>query len=160
MKEIIIKDDFYELLPLEEVKHFLRINGNHDDLLILNLMQTAIQFAENFLGFDIGKREVKYFGIFEVKIVLRKPILRIISVKSGEENTFFTLNSNALIPNVKIGSEIEVHYLSGMEKSDFKGDLKTALIAHVLNLYDLKNGSGKVPSLSFEIYNQHRKINF
>jgi hypothetical protein len=59
MKEVIMKDDFYEVIPLKELKHFLRINGEHDDMLLKSLTKTAIQFAENFLETEILKKEIR-----------------------------------------------------------------------------------------------------
>ena len=160
MKERVIKNDFYEILPLKEVKHFLRINGEHDDELLLNLAKTAIQFVENFLGFEVEKKEIMCSGVFEKKMLLRKPFLEIISVKDSGFDIPYRVISGFLHPITKVGSKIEVIYTVGIEKEDLKSDLKTALMAHLLSLYDFKGGSGKVPSMSLEIYNQYKVINF
>jgi hypothetical protein len=160
MKESIIKDDFYEVIPLKELKHFLRINGEHDDMLLRSLTKTAIQFAENFLETEILKKEIKATFVFKNKIVLKKPILEIISVKHGNEDISFKTEGKYLIPNVKIGSEIEIIYISGVEENHLKADLKAALMGHILSLYDLKNGGGKVPPFCLSIYNQYKNINF
>jgi uncharacterized phiE125 gp8 family phage protein len=55
----IIDKKLDSIFTLKEVKNFLRISHSYDDDLIKNLIDAAIDYAENFTGKFIYTRQIK-----------------------------------------------------------------------------------------------------
>lgn len=159
MKERVLKNDFYEILSLTEIKDFLRISGNHDNLLVQNLLNSVVCFVEKFLGTVINKREIFLFGVYHGAIFLRKPLIEIISVKSEGVNVKFRFE-NVLQIDVDFGKQVEILYIAGLEEDEIMDDLKTAMLFHIAFLYDIRSANSNMPKYSLEIYQKYRAINF
>ena len=158
MREKIIKKDFYELLTLEEIKHFLRISGNFEDELLINLKDTVITFAESRLEKEILLKEFEIEGTFAGQIILKTPLLCVNSLVSEGENINYKLFKNKLIPDLKIGEEFTLNYTAGMLEEEIKSDFKLALLHHILSLYDLRESGGKVPFFTSQVYERYKNI--
>jgi uncharacterized phiE125 gp8 family phage protein len=111
-KEIIWK--------LKEVKNYLRISHDYDDSLIESLIETAIEYAENFTGIFIHKRTVNCFvsQINQVIKLKHLPILKIVSVNSKVKNgrddisdkygKFASAESSLTMSDSYIGLDVEI----------------------------------------------------
>ena len=159
MKEKILNDYYSKILPINEVKHFLRISGDHEDLLIKNLSKGVILFAENILGFELSQKEILLEGIFTSNLKLKNPFICINYVKNKEGSVEFEMERNILKPNLKIGSHLIVSYEAGFMEDEVGEDLKIALMQHLLTLYDIRTSKGRVPEISMEVYLKYKTVN-
>lgn len=158
MKIMAVKKDFYEILTLQEIKNFLRISGSFEDELLINLKDSAITFAENYLEAEILLKEFEIVGNFTGIIILQTPLLCVNSLTSKGCDISYKLIKNRLMPDLKVGEEFTLNYTSGMLEEEIKSDFKLALLHHILSLYDLRESGGKVPFFTSQVYERYKKI--
>jgi hypothetical protein len=159
MREKILQNYYQKILPLKEVKHFLRITGEHEDELVSNLCKTVIKSAEMMLAFELSHKEIMLYGHFENNVKLKSPLVSVLSVKSNAKNVDFRIEKQILKPSVKVGENLEICYEVGLMEDEVPDDLKSAIIQHLISLYDLRISGGKLPHFSVEVYNRYRMVN-
>lgn len=159
MKEKIVKRDFYEILPMEEVRHFLRISGTYEDRLLKRIIESVICFAEDFLNMDIQKKQILLKGKYLGKVYLKNPLIEINSVKCGEQPVKFFFNS-FLEVDAPLQKNVEILYTCGFQEEETPSDLKMAILFHAAFLYDSKGERGSLPQHVKESYFKYKKINF
>jgi hypothetical protein len=158
MKEKVIKNYFEKLLPMQEVRHFLRISDDYDDDLIKTIVKGVIQSAEKIIGIEISHKEILLEGIFEKNIALKFPFVQVNYVKNQDGNISFSTSKNILKPSIEVGRSIEISYECGLMEDELPSDLKLALLNHIVSLYDFSLTGGKIPLTSIETYNRYRMI--
>jgi hypothetical protein len=159
MRERHLHNYYQKILDTKEVRHFLRIIGDYEDLIIQNLSKSVIKYAESFLGFELSHKEIALEGVFYKNIILKTPLISVNLVKSDNIPIEFTVERNILKPNIKVGENIEIIYEAGFMEDEVPDDLKSALMQHLLSLYDIRLSGGKVPIFSLEVYGRYRTIN-
>ena len=163
---VVIKTDIQQILPLEYIKNYLRIDNNCDDEFLSNAATMAINYAETFTG--------KIFGVKVYKLTLKtdKNILKIDD---------FTISSNDLV-SISVDDKYITHEdfelkdgivcfkretkgsiniifkKEGILASEVPADIKQAILFHIAGIYQNKNGDCQVPKATQEIYNMYRKI--
>ncbi len=158
----MVKKYSKEAISFEELKRFLRINGNHEDDLIETLLDSAIAYAECFIGANIVKKEIKLKGKYSGKIKLQIPILSIICTRPNRtgKDLKFVLEGNIVSVDAKNDEMIEVAYIVGNEAEDIPADLKTAIMLHVSALYECSGENIKIPGIVLEIYSRYKSFHF
>ena len=158
MKEIIIQNHFDEIFKITELRDFLKITGEHEDFTIKNLLQGAVKYAENLIGFELSRKVICIKGEFRGNIKLKSPLISIHSVKNNEKNVNFILQNKKIQPVLQLGELIELTYEVGFLENEMPEDIKLALMHHIASIYDARTSDGRVPYFSLEIYNNHRNI--
>lgn len=161
MKEKIIKKDFYQIITIEELRAFLRITGTHDDLLLQNFVESAISYAEGFVGLEIQKKEILLTGEYRGEVMLRGPLINLISVKVPEnEHVTFAISGNKLEIHTPIETKFEVLYVAGLEEDEMWQDLKVAMMMHISYIYNSGQVSFNIPRDVLQVYYKYKKIRF
>ena len=134
---VVVND--YNILPisLQTVKSFLRVTSTEDDSLILLLLKSAINYAENKLGIVIGRKEYQYsiYGDNSDILLPRFPILQINSVKVNEIETEYQMVGNYLRIN-KNNCNILIKINFTCENMNFGDSTSVAILRHVFFLYE------------------------
>ena len=152
------------LIPLEEIKLFLRVDYVEDDLNITRIFKAATRQAENFINKIIQKKDynINLYNSNREKIFLPfSPIFTINELKiegvvfsendfTFDDEAIFLKNSSVMFKN------ISVDYTAGFAKVE--DDLIHAILVHTARLYEDKTGYSKIPSASFNIYKNYKKI--
>ena len=152
------------LLNLDYVKNYLRIDNNLDDEFLKNAIITACKYAEQMTGKIFGKKTLK------LSIYTKKPISKIkesfrfdeilnISIDGTKlaENDYY-LDNGALILYSSQSGNICVVFKTGIDASEIDADLKQAILYHIATIYQNKDGNFSVPQASQDVYNAYRKI--
>jgi hypothetical protein len=159
MKEKILKNHYEKILPLNEVKNFLRIVGNEEDELVSSLCKTVIKNAEGIVGFEISHKEILLYGEFRGEVRLKAPLIEVLCVKSEGKVVGYKVERQILKPSIRLSENLEIEYCSGLIEGETPDDLKSALIQHLISLYDLRLSGGRLPQFSIEVYNRYRMVN-
>jgi len=124
-------------IPLQTVKSFLRVTSAEDDDLILLLLKSAINYAENKLGIVIGKKEYQYFIYGDNSDILlpRFPILQINSVKIDGVVVEYQMVGNYLRVN-KNNCNLPIKINFTCESMNFGDSISVAILRHVFFLYE------------------------
>lgn len=164
MKDIKVE----EIWPLEEVKNYLRISHEYDDILIRNLIESATEAAENFTGLSINHRGI------ECKIRSTKsdftlkylPILSIEEVYLVERNKKEKITGNFGYVNNTINriyfndeyvdQDIEIKYIAGYKK--IPKTITHGILMHVVLMYEHAENGTNLNSKILDLYLPHRII--
>ena len=170
----IYEDSLVNPLTLEEVKNFLRVDGDTDNDLITKLIKTATKKCETYIGKSLITKKYKLIFEDHSSESFRLPYG---PVQSIESITIFDFNNNSsvidssqyiieqdlnkLTANILIsGHKVEILYTSGYgaTASDVPDDLKQGILFHIARLYDDRGGYSMLPNASIILYNQYKNI--
>lgn len=159
MHSRVVENFYTEVFNIQDLRDCLKITGDHEDYIIKNLLKGVIKYAENLMGFELSRKIICLSGRFSQNIKLKKPLILVRSVKSENKDINFMLNKGMLQPILSIGKELEITYEAGFTSFDIPDDIKSAILQHILSIYDFNINGGRIPYFSLEIYNSYRKIN-
>lgn len=147
------------ILSLEEVKSYLRISDNLDDNLLTEMIASAINFAENFLDYQIIVKKVSLAtSNINLLILPLKPAFLIAEVKVGENilgEKQYNLQDNILYFDQKY-PKMKVTYFAGLEDANILPSIiKEALKSHIALMYDRR---GETDLFSFDVGNLYKSF--
>ena len=131
----------HNLLPLIEAKNYLRVSADHEDDFISSSIESAILYAESYLGYFLKKREIIgsfYLENYEEELSL--PHGNIIEItKFREKGSLEDLEADSyeILDGYKIkfknkeikGKEYEFSYISGFDELPHM--IKSAVLTHL-----------------------------
>lgn len=157
------------IIELSEVKNFLKVEFEEDDNLIKNLINTAIFQCEKIINKSLLEKTYIYsIYTYQKKIILPYPTIKIINkieiiTKNNssllDTNEYFIDNvSNSIIfkNNIQSVYRIDIEYTTNSNL--IENDLKQALLMHIAQLYENRNGNFTMPNNVLNIYYQHKNI--
>ena len=159
----------HNLIPLEEIKHYLRVTHNHDNASLDNMALSAIENAENFLRFYLIERRfaLKIEGGLRGNIVIQHfPLKEITSFKytdnDGEhdyskDHYEMDIDDGVIILNEKVKSiNAEIKYVAGYGV-DMPANIKQGLLKHISYIYDGKAFGANLPDEVISFYMMNRR---
>jgi uncharacterized phiE125 gp8 family phage protein len=164
MKDIKVE----EIWPLEEVKNYLRISHEYDDILIQSLIESATESAENFTGLSINHRHIEYKiqsakSDFTLKYL---PILNMEEVYLVERNKKQKITDNFGYVNNTINriyfneeyvnQDVEIKYIAGHKK--IPKTITQGILMHVVLMYEHSENGTNLNSKILDLYLPHRII--
>lgn len=157
------------IIELSEVKNFLKVEFEEDDNLIKNLINTAIFQCEKIINKSLLEKTYIYsIYTYQKKIILPYPTIKTINkieiiTKNNssllDTNEYFIDNvSNSIIfkNNIQSVYRIDIEYTTNSNL--IENDLKQALLMHIAQLYENRNGNFTMPNNVLNIYYQHKNI--
>ena len=160
----IIEENILDLISLGYVKNYLRIDNDCDDEFIKNTIYFAYDYAEKTTGKTFG------FKKYELTFSTEKSVLKIdkMPIFINEVLSFYAndlelsrdeyqLKNGILFLNKAISGDIKITFLAG-SNMPLPADIKQAILFHIANIYQNKNGDCQVPQATQEIYDLYRKI--
>lgn len=167
----IIQEPGEEIITLEDLKSFLRINNSKDDKLILALIKAARKTIEQFTNkvfltqeqeFSVSGRDLNFFQNGELNnshIVINLPVSPIqkinsVVVRNGSDeiklDKFYLINTGSVYKAVVdsnliyYSSFVKINYTAGFRAiENVPEPLKVATIMLVNDLYTAKESSYK-----------------
>ena len=160
----IIEENILDLISLEYVKNYLRIDNDCDDEFIKNTIYFAYDYAEKTTGkiFGLKKYELTFSTEKSVLKIDKMPIF-INEVFNFSQNNIeltqdeYSLKNGVLFLSKAVSGAIKITFSAG-SNTLLPADIKQAILFHVANIYQNKNGDCQVPQATQEIYGLYRKI--
>ena len=152
------------ILPLSDMKQYLRVVTNDEDRLIKNFIKTAIAIAEGYLGHSLYQR-IHHYTFNKIERVLDLPHrgnITVLNVKdeNGNDAAGWFLGDKGITFNYGLNAKnVTVTYVEGFRNlKDIPPPVRSALMAHVATLYDDRYGAGLAPTTVIAIYQKYRAI--
>lgn len=152
LKYQILDRENQAILTLKEVKNFLRLSHDYDDLLVKDLIQASIDYAENFTGkfIDIRKVQCSVFQASNKIHIKYVPFNKVLSaekkLQSGYEDigdSIGEINKDESLLEINplyIDSDIIIKFICGYGKNTPKA-IKTGILKHVSSMYELNENA-------------------
>jgi uncharacterized phiE125 gp8 family phage protein len=163
-----------EPLSVDEVKAYLRIDGNTEDALITSMIKSARTTAEKYMGLSLisQKWKLSFDDICAQEIELPYgPVVGIDLVKlydaQNAETTFSTGNYYLTSGNLSIyfreipsSQRVEIIYSTGFGASAGAVPelIKQGILAHIAFMYERKFVSNQATEVAKNLYSVYRKI--
>jgi len=169
-KHQIISLEQKEIWTLPEVKNYLRISHDYDDLLINTLIHSAVENAESFTGLSLHKRRIVsklHIGSNTSLYLPYIPILEIVRIeqiydkeKKDVRNDYGQIDvfghSLQLDPKF-FYKELEIEYITGYT-DNIPRSIQHGLLMHIAAMYDhTENASTLSPEIK-DLYLPYRNI--
>ncbi|MDA0938687.1 MAG: phage gp6-like head-tail connector protein [Proteobacteria bacterium] len=162
------------LIDLNEIKVFLKIDHAEEDLMLKNLIQSAISSFESNSGIAIFpqiwqavfKCDIDYH--IEIKLPI-KPLIKIHNIEGSHFGKFqedpmkislYKINQDIIhIYNTNNAEFIKIEYMAGkfQKMDEVDASIKEIIFEHVAYLYETR---GMSKQFSTSKYNDFRKIRF
>ena len=154
-----------EILALDDVKSYLRVDHDKDDALILGIIKAAREYAENFCNITILKKEFKQINhiIHHGKIHLnRMPLFSVLSVKAdGRKTIKYSANIDdayVLLLGGFQGMYVSTEYIAGFDSKKVPESIKTGMLMHIAAIYDQGAALSNTPKATLNLYSSYKKI--
>ncbi len=160
---IIIKRNLGNIIPISQIKNYLRVIHDEDDTLLQQLTSSAIDIAEKILNQYLGKCEIELTiqDNYSSRIILPiLPFIEITQIKAGEkalekEKYHTDINTNTVIFKCDYWvSKMTINYIAGFDPVPFA--IKQGIFLHIAYMYDCK--STVVPQECMNMYKLYRRI--
>ncbi len=136
------------LINLKDAKQYLRVTGDHDNELIISLIESSVSFAECYIKQNILKRNVTIRCVLKSAILTlpRGPLyelghVRLLSKNLSDdallllpEKDYYEHNNDIIFCEEFIGKNIEIEYISGLDSVD--QNIRQAIMLYLNLLYD------------------------
>lgn len=159
-----------EIWPLIEVKNYLRISHDYDDKLLSNLLVTATESAELFLGLklNIKRLRVKINKASDVIRLKYVPILDIEIVSLEDADGKYNImddfgdvqtDSSTISLNSKyIGRDLEIEYKAGYLEDSIPRAIRHGILMHVSDMYENSIDAVSLSSQIKDLYVPYRTM--
>lgn len=158
-----------EIFRLSEVKNFLRISHDYDDMWIMELINSSIEAAENFLRIKLlpTKIQVLKDRLRNSEMTLPLvPVIEIISVsiKTSVEDDRrvekYSLEGSVLkIHNPPHFEFITVEYVAGYaNQNTIPAAIKQGALLHTAEMYDSHGANSAISDEVRKLYQPYKKM--
>ena len=161
----IIETRPQEIMSLDFVKNYIRISHNNDDALIVEMIEAAMDAAENYIAMALKLKivETVIYNANEIWLPLI-PVARILEVKSDDivlrDDDFIIRGPRIRLEKLTKTQKLEVRYIAGYEDpKHIPTSVKHGILIHVTQLYDNRGNPSVFTDRIFEIYRPYRKRN-
>lgn len=166
IKTMIMSYNTETILNVEFVKNYLRIDNSEDDLIIKNYIETAVLFAEKYLGIELCDKNVEYsFFILQNTKTLQNDIFRninkddIISIENnGTYIENFLVENDIVSFEEGIAGKLNITILKRASFKNISANLKQALLCHIASMYQNKDGDCEIPKTTLQIYDFNKDV--
>lgn len=156
-----------EVWPLREVKDYLRITHNYDDKIIDNLIESAVQQAEIFMGISLHSRHItltaeKIDSFITFKYV---PVIELVSITAlsinnkdiKEEIGYLDIEKARLVTQEKfVGEDIKIEYLAGYQ--EIPRAILHGILNHIVVMYDRPDNIATLTQEVRNLYLPYRQL--
>ncbi len=155
------------LIGLEEVKIYLKIDNNIEDTLLNDLILTAIKNCEECTNISLGNKN--WFAIYKItnhfsEIILpRKPVHKVIELGGFHYNgkksklsdsQYHLLDNRVIFKQISFFNQIYIDFNAGYSEQ-IPAELKINIFEHIAEMYENRNTSSDFLSKK---YNRSRGI--
>ena len=157
-----------DIVSLKNTKQYLRIDHNHDDEIIKDMIDIATVSAENYIGIKIIKSDWKItiYDYLPSQInLIHNPVLSIKSFKiektNGEtsyllDNAYFINKQKLILKHHYSTKKAEILYNCGFAETPIP--IKQGILEHVAKLYDLRGSDHSMPLAAKSLYQSYKIV--
>lgn len=157
-----------DVVSLKTAKQYLRIDHNHDDEIIKDMIDIATISAENYIGIKIIKVDWKmtiYDYLPNQINLVHNPIISIkyfkIEKTNGEnsyllDNSFFINKQKLILKNNYLIKKVEILYNCGF--TEIPVPIKQGILEHMAKLYDLRGSDHSMPLAAKSLYQAYKLV--
>ena len=140
-----------DIIDLEEVKIYLKIDNNIEDNLLKNLILTAIKSCEEYTNISLGRKNwyaiYKTISHFSEIILPRKPVHKVIELGgfycNGEksklsDNQYYLVANRVGFKQSPFFNQIYIDFDAGYFEQ-IPAELKINIFEHVAEMYENRN---------------------
>ena len=155
-------------IDLEEVKQYLRVDGNSEDLTIINIINAVTASAEHHLKSTLQPKIWQISYTNKVQSCIDLPYGPVTSIEKIE-----IVNSNLVSSTIKtssykligdqlqlatayIGKIIMISYQAGY--LSLPDDIKQAMLIHITAIYESRISNIATPKSALTLYQPYRKV--
>lgn len=159
-----------EICDIKYIKNFLRISHDYDDELIVNLLNTAIGYAEQTIGIKIIESNVtanitnsrqlirlRYGHITKFKSVHLVSNNNKIDITNDFGEIKYKFNEIKLDPKY-INQSLLITYVAGYNSNNIPNDIKHGIMVHIARMYEQPENISLANEHVKEFYRPHRII--
>jgi uncharacterized phiE125 gp8 family phage protein len=141
----------HNLISLEEVKIYLKIDSNLEDSLLGNLILSAIKSCEEYTNLSLGRKcwhaIYKTASNFSEIILPRKPVHKVIELgglyHNGEKSKlnythYYLIDSRVIFKQNPFFNHIYIDFEAGYLEQ-IPSELKINIFEHVAEMYEKRN---------------------
>lgn len=161
-----------KIITLKYAKQYLRIDHNYDDEIIVDMIDVAIESAENYLGRHIQKskwRMTIYGSLPSFIKLLYGPVNCIEKFKlfRGDNEVYYLSsdkyfldkdNETIHLKRYAFTKRIEIEYSNGFPEGQFPASIKQGILEHLARLYDSRGSDQTLPISSKSFYQPYKKV--
>jgi uncharacterized phiE125 gp8 family phage protein len=135
-----------DIVPLEDIKAFLRIQSSADDALLKNMLRTAVVWVEEATGKTFLKKKLRYTHTNNVLVLPAPPIIEIVEVRSKRrvlQESEYTITHHGSTQKVSLpfswkNTAISVTYWAGFGETalEISDSIKNAIMTTVAYMYE------------------------
>jgi uncharacterized phiE125 gp8 family phage protein len=157
--------NIYDYFPLAEVKNYLKIDHDHDDSLVKDMILAAENAAEKYLGISVFVK-IKTLSLTQVlshKVALRyAPAQEILVItmrgkKMDKKNYYLCDDNQHIYFKQLVNAPVKIEYIAGYKPQELPASIKQAMLIHVAAMYQKREFSENIPLFASGLY-QHHKI--
>lgn len=161
-----------EIISLEEVKEYLKIDFSEQDKFISNTIKATREYAEKFLSTHLVKKEFFQMHLgqnLQTITLTQNPVLEIksLTIVNGERESikvnqkdydFDHFNKISISKLATLYNLVEVNYVVGYEDPDLiPMPLKTGMLIHIASIYDRGDLGEAIPQSTLNLYQPYRR---
>ncbi len=154
-------------ITLKQAKQYLRIEHNHDDEMIQDMLEMVLIAAENYIGLALQPASWKMIIYDELPSVIKfdhAPIVRVSQFKLYRNNeviefTNYLLDQSAEKIHLRRHyaiEKVEIIYHVGYEK--LPAPIKQGMLEHLVRLYDLRGSDQSLPVAAKSLYQAYKRV--
>jgi len=164
-----------EIISLSELKNYLKIDFDNQDILLSDLIRTVRESAEKILNRHISRKTINQVSVannLQIIKLVHTPILKINSVVIVnndkeeillDESEYYLDKSNSicLVKLSLLYNKVIVSYDVGyQENSMVPASLKTGMLMHIAAIYDKGESLEFITKITMDLYQPYRQFNF
>lgn len=170
----LVEEPQLEPLTLSEIKLYLRIDGNHEDDMLMTMLKSSRYAAEEYMNNSIVKRKLKltFFDFMPKEVrLLKGPVTNLVSISIIDskdnktaipESRYSLKGKHTLSCDAPInGTKIEVIYEAGFSNisTDIPEIIKQGLLSQIAYVYENRGtGNHALDNSARALFNFYRNI--
>lgn len=165
----ILHREEQELFRLPEIKNFLRISHNYDDMWIMELVNSSIEAAENFLRFRLLPIRVQVQqdrGCNSEMILPLVPVVEVTSIfaktaiEEAKRIERYKLEDCLLkIADLPRFELVTVEYMAGYpDQKTIPAAIKQGILLHTAEMYDSHGTASSISEEVRKLYQPYRRM--
>jgi uncharacterized phiE125 gp8 family phage protein len=166
MKYTILQKNYQDIIPIINLRNYLRITHDGDDELLHSMLRAATDIAEQYIGKAISETvielsiDVPHSRVFDSPII---PISKIISVTSNtgvlidlRHKVTFTKKSFNVSKTVSKNTAITIKYCAQIDP--LPDAIKLGMLLHIAQMYDGQQDVVGIPDGVHNMYKPYKNL--
>lgn len=163
-----------DAIDIKDVKSFLKVDHEEHDALILKMINTAVDVAEQYTGIPLRKKEIESYYDARYAYQLELPIIPAAEISNiscrcekqkdqqiEPQNYYLTHGNSVVAMYEPVFGYLTVSYKVGYIKSaQIAESIKLGMLLHVAEMYDPESSDSRLEEVCNVYYRPHKVFGF